>query len=1220
MILCLNLALANLVGAITVYTLDEQISQSNQTVLRFKIENNTNDTLRGVELRYHVVQDTSLIAEPDLYYLPDGIANWTYEDSISATLVVYFPNVVLYPGDTLGGVSGYAVGLHNTDWSTWTKEDDPSQPASNTFSIAENVDILSGGQSLVLDVGKHQGCPVVQFVEIEKDSVSLQVLQQLSSDSSSIIVKNKDGVSVSANLNGAITDSLGQKVWHGYIPTQDTIEHRGELRAECNGNLLAYFAYGWKPTGSSTAVAKKLWKTADSFVKADFDMGFNQGLIDGQRLALQRDSSGKFLDARFVDNWNFYRAWESPNENPIPVVVSDPVMRYDEADVDSIDLAWSSIDSVSWYHLIVVRDTLVNDSVVFADTVVSMFTMQTSLRIPVLPAGNYVWLAEPLIEVSMSENDEDEEYYYITGDDAAPEMGNAGKSPPMLYKRWWKKAKKWAKKTVKKATKYVAPVVYSACYGGNVFSNTWSSFKSHLNPFGIIQIFVHTETLHTRTNSVTKNIKWLQESYKVENVYSAYPSSDPRSISYVKNKCFGATAFCAMKDTRMLADNWSVGFNKDNWNKVFPKVDYDGNENKAVKSRCWLTMAQMINHYKGGDISEDEIMYNVRGGLGNTDGGGPIETMQAVKYALNQDLWDQATYTALINAYLASGVIPISNYIVNTSVDGWFAGPPNLYTIISTIESGNVMGLSQVNKKLAYETHSLILNGYKIASNGNVYIHVLNAYNMGEEEWRYYCNISFLGLDVLINFFANGTKLTKLLEAISGKELIDYAYFSYYIPPLYAKGRSSNADVFNDTDGDGIVDIDEKERFGTDPMKKDSDEDGIEDYDEILDYKKCETYSNKFMPYVYVITGTNGEKIYHSINEPQWSYIVQSDFDGDGLHAAIDDDSDGDGYCDIQEKGYLGNGFAHNCERYDATIYPEGLTPNCKNLSVALLAKEKLQLNDRARCVTQSGSYCPVASYEKLFNGDYGVALGVSSYVGNVYSSKSVLMRDRSFISGNLETGASVVKQSSNVTVSGKIIEKSTAVDTYQDYYSNLMNGFTSNTIFPIYFQKVVNSGETYYSSSFGTNSSHTDYNFNSNSELSLNKMNDFELGSLKFQYGAKLYAPTKSVTFYIGNDFQWNGTIVTNDMISAAKHIKIVYYGSDRVYIQTDFAGTIIAPNAEVVVGQSGKNFYGAIYAKSIVVHQNTKITWVPFVETKIDSIAVSVNDSNYIVDFLRL
>ena len=167
-----------------------------------------------------------------------------------------------------------------------------------------------------------------------------------------------------------------------------------------------------------------------------------------------------------------------------------------------------------------------------------------------------------------------------------------------------------------------------------------------------------------------------------------------------------------------------------------------------------------------------------------------------------------------------------------------------------------------------------------------------------------------------------------------------------------------------------------------------------------------------------------------------------------------------------------------------------------------------------------------------------------------------------------------------------------------------------------IYFQKVVNSGETYYSSSFGTNSSHTDYNFNSNSELNLNKMSDFELGSLKFQYGAKLYAPTKSVIFHIGNDFQWNGTIVTDDMISAAQHIKVVYYGTDRVYIQTDFAGTIIAPNAEVVVGQSGKNFYGAIYAKSFVVHQNTKITWVPFVSNSLSSI-VAENGNSTTLDY---
>lgn len=700
----LILATMNLANAITVYTLDEQFSQKDQTILRFYVVNNSKDTLNDVELRYHAIQDTSIIAEPDPYYLPGGMANWSFEDSVNATLVIYFPDVVLYPGDTLGGVSGYTVGLHNIDWSDWTKNDDPSQPTSNAFSITKNVEILSDGQSMMLDVGKYQGCPLVQFVEVEDDSVSLQILQQLTSDSSSIVIRNKDGVAVNVDLNESLVDSLGQKIWRGYVPTQDSIEHRGELRVECNGNLLAYFAYGWKPTDAAAAVTKKLWAATDAFVKADFDMGFNQGLIDEQRLVLQKDSMGKFLDARYMENWKFYRTWETPNENPMPVILS-PALQYEENDIDSLTLEWEPIDEVNWYRLLVLKVSLVNDTVSFADTTVSIFTKQTSVKVPKFPVGNYVWFVEPLIEVSMGENEEDEEYFYIAGDEATPEINSIGNRP--LLRGWFTKAKKWAKKTVKKATKYVAPVAYSVIYGGNMASNTWSSFKSRLSPFGVIQIFVHTETLHSRTNSLTKDMKWLQKSYSEKYQYK-FPDDNPSETNKnLFNSCFGSNSFCAMKDSRMLADNWNVGFDSLNWNKVFPKNSLNGHRtNATAENRCWLTMAQMINHYKGGDISEDEIMYNVRGGFGNIDGGDPIETMQAVKYALNQDVWDQATYTALINAYLASGVIPISNYIVNTSVDGWFAGPPNLYTIISTIESGNIIGLSQLNPELKYKAHS----------------------------------------------------------------------------------------------------------------------------------------------------------------------------------------------------------------------------------------------------------------------------------------------------------------------------------------------------------------------------------------------------------------------------------------------------------------------------------------------------------------------------------
>ena len=118
-------------------------------------------------------------------------------------------------------------------------------------------------------------------------------------------------------------------------------------------------------------------------------MGFNQGLVDGQKLALQRDSAGKFLDARRVKNWKFYRAWEEPGENPMPLVLT-PVLQYEENDVDSLTLDWTPIDEVNGYRLLVIKTSLADDTIAFVDTAVSMITMQTSVKIPALPVGNYI--------------------------------------------------------------------------------------------------------------------------------------------------------------------------------------------------------------------------------------------------------------------------------------------------------------------------------------------------------------------------------------------------------------------------------------------------------------------------------------------------------------------------------------------------------------------------------------------------------------------------------------------------------------------------------------------------------------------------------------------------------------------------------------------------------------------------------------------------------------
>ena len=225
-------------------------------------------------------------------------------------------------------------------------------------------------------------------------------------------------------------------------------------------------------------------------------------------------------------------------------------------------------------------------------------------------------------------------------------------------------------------------------------------------------------------------------------------------------------------------------------------------------------------------------------------------------------------------------------------------------------------------------------------------------------------------------------------------------------------------------------------------------------------------------------------------------------------------------------------------------------------------------------------------------------------------------------VSSNAITISTLDEQFSQNKILGSIIEHSPHKNSTKQAYDNFFeNTFDWNLDFEINNTRVLNSGKNLTSGLLSYNFRKVDFNFNSGSSLILNVPSEFYAGALKFQRDSKLIPQTNgSVIFYVGNDFQWNGTIVTNDMISAAQHFMICYYGTNPVYIQTEFAGTIVAPNAKVIVGQVGKNFYGAIYAKSIVVHQDTKVTWVPFLHETVNAVIAQLNNTKYAIDFMEI
>jgi hypothetical protein len=122
----------------------------------------------------------------------------------------------------------------------------------------------------------------------------------------------------------------------------------------------------------------------------------------------------------------------------------------------------------------------------------------------------------------------------------------------------------------------------------------------------------------------------------------------------------------------------------------------------------------------------------------------------------------------------------------------------------------------------------------------------------------------------------------------------------YWLIPSGAIGREDDPGIFGDSDGDGVVNIDESERFHTNPNSADTDQDGVNDKQDIAS----------------------------GVFDPQAGYALfpggwGRDFDRDEKPTELDEDSDNGGCLDGTEdtngngKYELGGDETDNFERTD---------------------------------------------------------------------------------------------------------------------------------------------------------------------------------------------------------------------------------------------------------------------------------------------------------------
>ena len=92
-----------------------------------------------------------------------------------------------------------------------------------------------------------------------------------------------------------------------------------------------------------------------------------------------------------------------------------------------------------------------------------------------------------------------------------------------------------------------------------------------------------------------------------------------------------------------------------------------------------------------------------------------------------------------------------------------------------------------------------------------------------------------------------------------------------------------------------------------------------------------------------------------------------------------------------------------------------------------------------------------------------------------------------------------------------------------------------------------------------------------------------------------------------------WRTTISNEDKELVAKGFKLIQYNTADVNIEGDWAGTIHAARSRLIMGQTNKLMYGRFLARTITMHQQSRIYRVDF-----DPIGTSANLAMiYRVDF---
>lgn len=522
--------------------------------------------------------------------------------------------------------------------------------------------------------------------------------------------------------------------------------------------------------------------------------------------------------------------------------------------------------------------------------------------------------------------------------------------------------------------------------------------------------------------------------------------------------------------------------------------------------RCWIVSAVMLNHYYGGNITQDEIKYRVKGRKfdkiekafphGESGGGYVTDSHEALEIALN----------------------------LSESELNYEYGRPDEALINKALNEGRPVYIWQ-------RRHIMLIDAARLNPEiGVMEYRFINTDNNGTYEWRVY----------------------EKETTIRG----------IWAPNKTENPQNTDIRIVTDTDGDGLMDFDEEERFGTYYYDPDSDGDEINDKVEILSYT---------------------------------SRGVKADIDNDGLRAELDYDSDNGGVGDgLEDKNHNGMTEDDETDPYVASDDANVEVPAGKNFP-ALYALSTIAYHGDAKCFKENGDYCDIAAAGIQPDVYHPIIFGNNTQVGNIYAFANVYFEGGAQIHGNIEFyGNAEVDPNSSIyyyLIGGSI-----------SYHDNAEWHANFPTVFDfLQFQNdnslVVRRGTTV---KLNDDDHYSFVKVENGATLEI-PAGTFWVNNLQIDDGANVVftQPGQLSTLHIDGDFFWRGTISDNEAVrnSIARSFQVQIHSYNRTYfIERDFAGRIIAPHSMVILGQNNSTLYGSLIAFRIAARQFTNIKNVNF------------------------